>query len=412
MHIKQTKKLHARTLHSAHLKKTEAAILYAGRAVHKIQTCPWADSARLEHLQEKYGKATVATILQACEKMWQLSSDLGISKHDLFNLSLFIETKLDSRIENKNYHISKYRTNLAKTIDYDPKTKRIFIQDFGLIGKGWHKKVYRSIMYDSVQPEFVAQSVFTIDEKSKKEIAIVKNLSNEKGIARTYAVIERTDTRTNAKIANIMQKMYADHSLYYHQHVRGELTKSEMMVVAKDLIYGLEVLHNHDLVHRDLHGGNILLDRTVDGVAAAIIDFGQTKRAKDAALEAPCIEVPRRFNPPDAFWRAKKTIDAKATDVYALGLNLYHLYYGVQPEWAIKEKFSHINKMSDSQKVVFRKKLIKKITQTLDKRRCDLKDSHDLNSRFVKLILRMCDPSPFTRPSAAEIRKEFDALLP
>lgn len=371
----------------------------------------WATSQRLATIERKYGADTVNRVIQACERMWELKKDLGIAEHDLFKLSLFIETKLITRIQKGKFYLSSEQTKLAKSIEYDPKTKLVFIHHFGKIGEGWHKKVYTSIKYDTSHPELVARCVVDLDDASKKEIAIVKKLKDEPGIAKTYAVLERTDPQSHKEIATIIQKLYSGHSLYHYQHNPGELSKKEMVIIARDIAQGLDAIHRHDLVHRDLHGGNILLADRANGVAAAIIDFGQAAKNSSAKEMAPGIEVPRRFNPPDAFWRTKENINAKAVDVYAMGLNLYHLYYGKQAEWAVKEKFAHINDMSKTEKVIFRKKLEQKMLQQLDSRRHELSNQKDPINRFAALILQMCDPSPFKRPTAHEAAKRLNELV-
>lgn len=373
-------------------------------------------SKQQKQFEQKYSSKVVERALNASENIWELKSDLGLTKHELFSLCLFIETKLSSHVKKGQLYLRKEKTKLARTIQYDPKTKRTFIhlKQHGIkrLGKGWHKVVTYSIMYSDKNPELVANSVLELDFDSRREVSILKRLKTQRGLAKTYSITTHAKKRSKKKVVSIIQKLYNAKSLHHYQQNPKILSREKVMHIAHDLLYGLEELHKHNLVHRDLHGGNILVERVKGGkYNAAIIDFGQTRRAKQAALYGPMVEVPKRFNPPDAFWRNVKTINAKAVDVYALGLNLYHLYFGVQPEWASKPAFAKISSLSDSGKVSFRNRLLSKISYYLKKRKNSITSNQDLYTRFERLILQMCHPKPYKRGSAREVRLKLDKIL-
>ena len=380
----------------------------------------WATEERLDEVAVKYGIEALTRTLTMCEKIWKLKDPLGLTKHELFKLVLFIETKLSGRIEKGKYYLRKERTRLPRTIEYDPVSKRTFIhlKKHGIagLGEGWHKSVTRSIMYDLVNPRCVANCVMQIDTNCEREIAIVKKLPREKGLVRTYAVTTHTKKTKNTPVVSFLQRLYNSHSLYHYQHKYGELNKKQMLCIGRDAASGLASLHKHNYIHRDLHGGNFLLRRKVDSVtkevrmSAAIIDFGQSMKSYDAVKMAPQIEVPERFNAPDAFYRTKSNIDPKAVEVYALGLNLYHLWFGVQPEWATKERFSGIGHLSDNGKVGFRRKLIEDIEKQIAVRENTL-SGISLYDEYARIILQMCHSNPFERPTAAAIYENLSHII-
>ena len=384
----------------------------------------WTHSKTLTKLCKKHSLEKVERALDKCSNIWKLQDNsgkknLGLKKHELFKIALFIETGLKKYIKHHSAYIRKEKTHLARTIEYDRKSKRIFIhlKTHGIkhLGTGCHKEVTRSILYNAQKPELVANSV--MQKAPKKELRYLKKLMAAKGLAETYAIGEHKKYHSHKKVISIIQKLYGAGSLHHHQHNPQELSKSDKLSVARDLLRGLESMHKKDIVHRDLHGCNVLLNREVDPetgkskISAALIDLGQALKAKKAKKRAPKVEVPKRFNPPESFWRKTKHIDAKAVDVYALGLNLYHLFFGESPEWAPKEAFVKISDMTDDEKVRFRKVLKKRTYEVLDSRKKEIEKNKSKYYPLEQIILQMCAPCQRARGTASEHRKKLDVLI-
>lgn len=382
---------------------------------------PWATEEHLSQCIETFGKEKVDLAIDAAKHIWKLSRHLGLIKPELFELALYIETKLPKKVEDGKIYLKKEKTGLARTIEYDPKSKQIFIhlKTHGIdrLGKGWHKKVTKSIMYDVKKPELVANSTFMDD--GKEEVASVKKLKNLPGLAHTYAITEHKKEKSGQVVISIIQRLYNGGNLLPFLHNETSLSKKDVMLVARDLMQGLESMHDKEMVHRDLHGGNFLLERHKDEktgkevVSCVIIDLGQAKEAAEAKKEAPKVQIPHRFNPPEAFWRDKTWIDTKKIDVYAVGLNVYNLYFKTTASWAVKDTFSKIPHLSDDQKLKFRKNLSDKMEKSLAKQQKKLDKKHNLSvyDRFAKLILQMLHPDQNKRHSAAYFRHEIEALV-
>jgi serine/threonine protein kinase len=372
---------------------------------------PWMKGS-VENVLQKFGEKPVLNAVQACEMMWKLRDSLGISRAKLFKIALYIETKFHPQLKKKAFYLEKSRSGLARAVEYDPKTKLTFIHLNGHVGTGCHKKVTRSIIYDKHNPELVANLTFM--DPNKVELGVIRKLKNQPGIATTYAITKHKEGHKKKKVSCVMQKLYTGGSLYGYLYAPGRLTKNEIMLVSRDLAQGLETIHKHDFIHRDMHGGNFIVDLKVDPKTkkqryyAVITDFGQALSPKEAKAKAPRIQVPHRWNAPEAFWRKKTNIDPKAAEVYALGITLYHLYFGTVPEWGRKEDFSPMPK-SDKRKVIFRKRLARKIDRYINGRKQDLGDG--VHDRFAKLVLSMCHPSQYHRPTAHEVRQQIDVLV-
>jgi serine/threonine protein kinase len=100
--------------------------------------------------------------------------------------------------------------------------------------------------------------------------------------------------------------------------------------ILKFIIYGLDNIHSANIVHRDLHSGNILLcDIIVGGVR--ISDFGLSKSATAESTDDDNENygiIP--YMAPEIFQGQKYT---KASDTYSFGMIMWELMTGRRPFW-------------------------------------------------------------------------------
>ncbi|MBS0655242.1 MAG: protein kinase [Verrucomicrobia bacterium] len=366
----------------------------------------WIDKASFKRKIKQHGKKALSSAIGACEKIWKLKEQgkLGLSTHSLFEIALFIETKLPKYISKHKYHLDKKTTGLNRSIEYDPKTKRVFIDLRSSLGSGVHKKVTKALLYDSKKPLFIACAKSS--EKCAAETRVHKKFKHKQGLAQTYAITHHKGT------TSLFLKLYNGHSLRHHQYNRGELSKKEMAIITRDLLYGLEHLHKHNLVHCDLHGGNALMDKSGKKISAALIDFGRTKRVGAAKKKGPRIHASARTNPPEVFMKGKN-ISAKAVDIYALGCQLYHLNYGKELELPSKGAFVHAFHAGRGQQHSFGK-VVRADLKKLQAQRKQQIDSHRKSSSydlFQKIILKMCHNNPSSRGTAHSLRKKLDNII-
>ncbi|MBS0655243.1 MAG: protein kinase family protein, partial [Verrucomicrobia bacterium] len=308
---------------------------YTGKLVHKKQkiealsatAAKWVDASKFKSQIKKYGYNALQKTIGSCEKIWKLQGDLGLKEKELYKIALYINTKMKGKIKEGNNYLRKKETGLARTIEYDPKSKRTFIHLKIPLGTGVHKIVEKSLMYDPKRPQFVATTSTT--EECANEVAVHKKVRNMKGLVHTYAVTKHVKEKSQKTVTSMMLELYNAKSLRHYQYSRGELTPTEELTIARDLLYGLENMHSKNLVHRDLHSGNYLVNRTKENVSAALIDFGRAKSVKEAA-KTPTFTPAKRLNPPEMF-RKTKSLKHKALDIYALGIELFHLHFGTEP---------------------------------------------------------------------------------
>lgn len=90
--------------------------------------------------------------------------------------------------------------------------------------------------------------------------------------------------------------------------------------------------HEHFIAHRDLKPENILVDIKSQGYVTKVIDFGFAAKSKEK-LQVFC-GTPAYMSPEIC---AKKHYDGRAADIWASGVILYTMLFGVQPFTASNE---------------------------------------------------------------------------
>eukprot|EP00667_Euglena_gracilis_P000142 EG_transcript_142 len=114
----------------------------------------------------------------------------------------------------------------------------------------------------------------------------------------------------------------------------GGLDKRLAELEAKKLmaqcIAGLEYLHGHNVVHRDIKPDNILLDKTTG--TYKLSDFGVSHfLASDADDALKNLSGTPLFAAPETCKGCGESYSGKAADIWALGITLYGLIYGQVP---------------------------------------------------------------------------------
>jgi serine/threonine-protein kinase len=114
---------------------------------------------------------------------------------------------------------------------------------------------------------------------------------------------------------------------------RGRFSPAEVLEIFEPVCSALQVAHEHGIVHRDLKASNILMS-TVNGKKdVKLLDFGIAKLMHPDAAEAGLTVVGTRLG--TSYTMAPEQIRGDGvdprTDIYALGVVLYHLLTGQYP---------------------------------------------------------------------------------
>ena len=132
----------------------------------------------------------------------------------------------------------------------------------------------------------------------------------------------------------IVTELVTNGSLYDFIHTQSnELDHQQSISWAKQIAYGMEHLHGHHIVHRDLKSGNVLIS---EDMAMKVCDFG-TARAVVDKCEQSTVRGTYRWMAPEIMREDDAVID-KMCDVFSFGCVLYELFERKLPYY--KEKNS------------------------------------------------------------------------
>ncbi|KAL6972928.1 non-specific serine,threonine protein kinase [Sarracenia purpurea var. burkii] len=151
--------------------------------------------------------------------------------------------------------------------------------------------------------------------------------------------------------------------------------------ILHEVLKGLEYLHNHGHIHRDVKAGNILIDghgaiKLGDfGVSACLFDSGDRQRTRNTLVGTPCWMAPEVMEPSHGY-------DFKA-DIWSFGITALELAHGHAP-------FSKYPP-------------VKVFLMTLQNAPPELNDRRD--KKFSKMISTCLVKDPSKRPSAQKLLK-------
>jgi serine/threonine protein kinase len=264
---------------------------------------------------------------------------LGITLGDYLEMALYIETVFPQYIQTGNYYLSNEKNHLACDLEYDPETKYVFIvlpnctENF--VGEGAYKVVQRAILYSPERPEVVARSIQM--SKEKHELGFMKQLTGNRGIVDVVACTVFTEHHKKSRA--IYSRLYNPGSLFDAFRKKEQFSLYEKVRIAIHLMRGLDVLSRQKIAHRDIATKNILVN-IPEGrsgrrhIEAAITDFGMSKRVEGTKSFGAVFQGHLSYLPPEGILR--KNVSARyfyASDMYATGCVLYHLFHGRTAPW-------------------------------------------------------------------------------
>ncbi|HOV32105.1 MAG TPA: serine/threonine-protein kinase [Candidatus Hydrogenedens sp.] len=201
------------------------------------------------------------------------------------------------------------------------------------IGSGGMGTVYKAL--DRVKDQTVAIKVldprFDEDPKRRKqdflgrEVQIAASLNHPNIVKMDKNIYETIDRLGRTRRCIVME--YIDgYNLKKHITDR-DLSIRQMIDICIKLCHGLDYLHQHGIVHRDVKPANFLFSK--DGKQVKIVDFGLSKNnaawlgwlAKEAGGT-------RLYMSPEQI--LKKSLDQRS-DIFSFGITMYELFSGKHP---------------------------------------------------------------------------------
>ena len=180
---------------------------------------------------------------------------------------------------------------------------------------------------------------------------------------------------------------------YYKSDLRNYITKNKdfyniqwekKLKILKHIAKGLSHIHNQNIIHQDLHSGNILCENENDVV---ISDLGISKSAMESANDKKIIGI-ISYIAPEILRRKECT---KALDIYSFSMIMWEFMTGRMPY----DVFDNITEL---------------MIKICDGCRPELED-YIAPEGYIKLMQECWDPDPIKRPNAHDIMQKLDDML-
>ncbi|POG65682.1 kinase-like domain-containing protein [Rhizophagus irregularis DAOM 181602=DAOM 197198] len=236
------------------------------------------------------------------------------------------------------------------------------------IGTGGFGKVYRAKWKNSYQ-YFALKSLLNIEEDAIKEL-VHENQSNN--IKKYLLVMEYADGGSLSK---------------YLKENFEKLTWEVKLNLAYQLASAVSCLHDEDIIHRDLHSNNVLVNQNTIKLA----DFGLSKRIEASTKKKKDLFGIVPYMDPKKFSNRSYSLNKKS-DVYSVGVLLWEISNGKPPFYVEGESYDC--------------SLAFQIVQ--GHRETTVPDTP---IEYVKLYTECWDDNPDNRPSIQEVVERLDELM-
>lgn len=189
--------------------------------------------------------------------------------------------------------------------------------------------------------------------------------------------------------------------LQSHLMDKGPITEADAKIISKQVLRGLQFMHEEDFVHRDLKPANLLVKDMPPNRSwwIKISDFGLSKKMEQSKALSSTVCGTLGFMAPELLGfnttpgrQLPQLGKWKAADIWAFGETVYRLLTGVA---SLGDNIQDLCKYIQDQKTFPQGPL----------------ERHNVSDGAITFIRRCLDPRPNDRPSATSAQKQFAWLM-
>jgi len=189
---------------------------------------------------------------------------------------------------------------------------------FSIVREGKNKTTGEKVAVKFIEKKFVDQEELKL---LQREIDIMARVQHT-NVLRLFEIFD-----TDQKLSLVMELVNGG-ELFYKIVDKGSYSELEARDIVRQLVEGVDYLHNQGIAHRDLKPENLLCSETEHGMVIKIADFGLSKAfSGESALSTSC-GTPD-YAAPEVL-RMEGTYD-KSVDLWSIGVITYVLLCGFPP---------------------------------------------------------------------------------
>ena len=195
-----------------------------------------------------------------------------------------------------------------------------------MIGAGAYGRVFLALNQET--GELMAVKQLRLDQRACEDPRLLEALENELDVLRSLNnkhIVRYIGLATEPELLSVFLEYVPGGSISSLLRKFGVFSPKLVRKYTTDILKGLKYLHERRIVHRDIKGGNILVD--ISG-SCKVADFGASSRLADLSQESPSIEG-------TPYWMAPEVIrqegHGRKVDIWSLGCTVIEMFTGLPP---------------------------------------------------------------------------------
>eukprot|EP00891_Asterochloris_glomerata_P008564 jgi/Astpho2/8564/e_gw1.00125.48.1_t len=203
-----------------------------------------------------------------------------------------------------------------------------------MIGAGAFGSVYTALNQDTGQLMAVKQVLLSKDEQSRQRVAAqAAELEAEVDLLKQFDhpnIVRYLGTERTEDCLNIFLELVSGGSIASLLNKFGPLKEKVVRLYTRQVVTGLEYLHGHHIMHRDIKGANILVD---NAGKVKLADFGASKKIESLVT----VDSGFKSMKGTPYWMApeviKQTGHGRPADIWSVGCTIIEMATG-KPPWS------------------------------------------------------------------------------